>query len=190
MDQDPDGNVYMLGTYGANILRVNKDFTKTETFYVREPIITTIPGYGGCAANGWDLIVNDVLQSKILKFDLRQEKGVPVEIPHTPNITWGYTDAIVLPPKYKNTVLLIAEDLGGLVVLRSKDAKWDSAEYLGEIPNPVSTAWTVAAVQIGQSIYLQPMEVGNVNNPNTGPYNQTAFPLIDVTEQLETMLDA
>ncbi|CAG8953266.1 hypothetical protein HYFRA_00003471 [Hymenoscyphus fraxineus] len=190
VDNDPEGNVYMLGTYGANILRTSADCKTTEVFYLREPALTTIPGYGGCVSNGWDLIVNDVLQSKILKFDMRQEKGVPVEIPHTPNVTWGYSDAIILPPKYLNTVLLIAIDLEGIVVLRSKDASWDSAEYLGLIPNPISTAWTVAAVQVGQSVYLQPMEVGDINRPNPGPLNLTAFPLIDITEKLEALLGA
>lgn len=187
VEQDPEDNVFVVGTFPSSILKVDKFGKEVTPWYLPQPIIPTNPGIAGLAANGWILLANDA-NSKILKFDMRDQIGVPVEVPHYPNVNWTFTDAIYLPPRHKGTVLLVAEDLVGIIVLRSKDGKWNSAEFLGKVPNPVPNSFTTAPVQIGNSLYLIPTDVGNISHPNTGPGTQDKFPFIDITAQVDALL--
>ncbi|KAH6672129.1 hypothetical protein B0J14DRAFT_67706 [Halenospora varia] len=189
VEQDPEGNVYVVGTFPSSILKVDKKGKKVTPWFVSQPVDPKRSGFAGLAANGWILLANDA-DSKIWKFDMRAPKGVPVEVPHSPNVTWSFTDAIYLPPRHKGTVLLVAEDLGGVIVLRSKDGKWNSAEYLGTVPNPVPNAFVTAAGQVGESLYLIPTDVGNSSKPNTAAGNQSHFPFIDITAQVDALLKA
>ena len=187
---DPDDNAYVVGALPSSILKIDK-YGKTVTpWYLPKPIIPTVPGLSSIAATDWTLLVSHSSDSKILKFDMRDHLGVPVEVPHYPNVTWTFTDSGYLPPRHKGTVYLLAEDLVGVIVLRSKDGKWNKAEFLGKVPNPVPNSFTTEPVQIGDSLYLVPTDVGNISHINTGPGSQDKFPFIDITAQVDALLAA
>ncbi|CAG8956274.1 hypothetical protein HYFRA_00003654 [Hymenoscyphus fraxineus] len=187
VEQDPEGNVYVLGSYPSSILKVSKDGKKVVPWYLHDPMIPTVYGFSGLATTGWTLLVSDT-DNKLLRFDLRAEKGEPVIVPWYPNVTWTETDAIYLPPRYSGKVLLVAEDSVGITVLRSKDGLWHTAEHLGHIPNTVPNTWTTASVQIGESVYLIVMDIGDVNNPNAGAGNQSHFPFVDITQEIDSLI--
>jgi hypothetical protein len=97
---DPDDSAYVVGRLPSSILKIDK-YGKTVTlWYLPEPIIPTNAGTGSIAATGWTLLVSDA-NSKILKFDMRKQLGVPVEVPHYPNVNWTFTDSGYIPPRYK-----------------------------------------------------------------------------------------
>jgi hypothetical protein len=104
----------------SSILKIDKYGRTVIPWYLPEPIIPTNAGTGSIAATGCALLVSDA-NSKILKFDMRKELGVPVEVPQYPNVNWAFTDSGYIPPRYKGTVYLLAEDLFGVIVLQSKD---------------------------------------------------------------------
>lgn len=185
---DPHGNAYVVGAFPSSILKIDKYGKKVIPWYLPKPIIPTNPGIGGIVAKDWLLLVSDV-NSKILKLDMRDEFGVAVEVPHHPNVNWTFTDSGYLPPRYGGTVYLLAEDLVGIIVLRSKDGLWNDAEFLGKVVNPVPNSFTTEPVQIADSLYLVPTDVGNISHINTGPGNQDKFPFIDITAEVEKLLE-
>jgi len=182
VEQDPDSNVYVVGSYPGSILKVTKDTQKvTEWYAPAEPINTTIGGLFGLAAKDW-ILLGDDFTGQIWRFDMREKIGVPYPVPVTPNYTLGECDAVYLPPKYKGTVLLVAEDSRGVSVFRSKDGEWKSAEYLGLVAWMDKTKFVTAVVQIGESIYM------NILPGIAG--NETHFLFPDISEQVETLLAA
>ncbi|KAH6718640.1 hypothetical protein DL95DRAFT_389186 [Leptodontidium sp. 2 PMI_412] len=188
VEQDPDGNVYVVGTFPGSILKVDKSrgrrAPKVTPWYVPQPIDSTQIGFGGLAAKDWTLLVNDNNGGRMLRFDMRSSVGKPTVIPLTPNHTFAISDAIYLPPKYKGTVLLVAEDGPGVTVLRSKSGKWDQAEYLGTVPkNLPDSEFVTASVQVGDSLYMIVVPAGTVAG------NATEFPVYDITAQVEKMLE-
>lgn len=184
---DPDDNAYVVGAFPSSILKIDRYGKKVTPWYLPKPIISTNAGIGGIVAKEWVLLVSDV-NSRILKFDMRVEFGVAVEVPHHPNVSWTFTDSGYLPPRYGGRVYLLAEDLVGVIVLRSKDGMWNHAEFLGKVVNPVPNSYTTEPVQIGNSIYLVPTDVGNLSHINTGPGNQDKFPFIDITIEVDKLL--
>ena len=62
-EQDPEGNVYVVGTYPSSILKVSNDGKTVTPWYLSNPPAgsTNITGYGGLAAKGWILLANDDL---------------------------------------------------------------------------------------------------------------------------------
>jgi hypothetical protein len=91
-----------------------------------------------------------------------------------------------LPPKYDNTVLLLAIPASGVEVLRSKDGLWNTAEGLGRVSNNVPAASggnVTAVVQIGSRIYMNEEFFGD-----SQPGNRTQFPYVDITEEVERLL--
>lgn len=187
VEQDPEGNVYVVGIFPSSIVKVSKDGKEVVPWYLPDPIVPTVSGFNGMATNGWSLLVNDA-DSKLVRFDMHAPKGKPIPVPHYPNANWTFTDAIFLPPRYEGKVLLVAEDLVGIIVLRSKDGLWHTAEFLGKVENTVLNSYTVASVQIGESVYLVPVDVGDINQPNTGVGNQTRFPFLDITREVDWLL--
>jgi hypothetical protein len=118
---------------------------------------------------------------------MRAEKGVPKVVPLSPNTTFGATDAVYIPPKYNSKVLLVAEAAAGIVVLRSKDGKWESAEYLGVVPYGGDFT-VVAPCQIGESLYMFLEKFGDVTVAGSSAGDRTEFPVLDITKQVETLL--
>lgn len=193
VEQDPEGNVYVVGTYSSSILKVSKDGKKVTPWYLSKTPAgaTNITGYAGLAAKGWTLLANDDLggaPAQIVKFDMRAKIGVPVPVPHYPNITIAVSDAIYLPPRYEGTVLLVAEDTEGISVLRSKDGKWDWAEYLGRVPNPVASSYATAPIQVGDALYVVSIPVGDVSIPGSTSGNRTLSEFPDITAQVDKLL--
>jgi hypothetical protein len=196
VEHDPRGNIYIVGSFPTSILRVAPPSKKGEepkvvAWYVSGPFVTGRYGTGGLASVGDVLLSNDNTIGQIIRFDTRAEKGQPLTVPLTPNATLGLSDAIYLPPKYDGKVLLVAEDASGISVLRSKDKKWKSAEYLGLVPNNSTAAQggtATAPMQIGDSIYINEEFFADapVSTYNAG--NRTRFPLVDITAQVEALL--
>ncbi|KAF8853020.1 hypothetical protein BDZ45DRAFT_658506 [Acephala macrosclerotiorum] len=193
VEQDPEGNMYVVGTYPSSILKVSKDGRTVTPWYLSNPPAgaTNITGYAGLAAKGWTLLANDNLggaPAQIVKFNMHAKIGVPVPVPHYPNTTIVASDAIYLPPRYRGTVLLVAEDTEGISVLRSKDGKWDWAEYLGRIPNPVASSYATAPIQVGDALYVVAIPVGDVSTLGSTSGNRTLFEFPDITAQVDNLL--
>ncbi|KAI0975434.1 hypothetical protein F4678DRAFT_470025 [Xylaria arbuscula] len=116
------------------------------------------------------------------------------------------SDAIYLPRRYGGEVLLISEHAGGVSVLRAQgEAKakakaesrvkdWRAAEFLGRIQNPpgitASGGVVTAAVEIGGSVFLVEEWFTDPLVPGTSAGNRTSFPLVDITAQLDALVNA
>jgi hypothetical protein len=195
MEQDPDGNVFVVGTWPGTLHKVSKDGKTVTPWYLPEKIVQTEKGMGGIAALGWMLLAQGDASGKIWRFDMKAAKGVPYPIPiWRGNHTFGASDAIYLPPKYSGTVLLVAEDTIGISVFRSKDAKWDAAEYLGMVPRPSTLEEgtnVVTPAQVGDAVYMVVEQFGDagLNGPGSAG-NRTEFPFFDITKQVDMLLKA
>lgn len=196
VEQDPDGNVYVNTMFPGTILRLERykarKAPKVKEWFLSQPRNTSIDGFGGLATKGWSLITHDNSNGQLLKFDMRSRSGVPVVIPVTPsNATFLDSDALTLPQKYNGTVLLIAGG-PGIRVFRSKDGKWNDAEFLGTVtrasfnlpPDQLATA----AVQVGDGLNLVVVPTGDVVVAGTLAGNRTEFPFYDITTQVEELL--
>ncbi|KAH7120966.1 hypothetical protein B0J11DRAFT_53254 [Dendryphion nanum] len=190
IEQDPEGNVFVVGTWPGSLLKVSKDGKKVEPWYLPAEIVPTNKGIGGIAALDYLLLAQGD-KDGILRFDLKAKKGVPVPVKVTPAHTFGQSDAIYLPPKYSGTVLLVAEDTIGISVFESKDAKWESAQFKGIVPigqvDPGTAVVTPA--QIGDGIYqvLEPFGDEGVNGPGTAG-TRSEFLFRDITEEIAALL--
>ena len=187
----------MVGTYPTSILKISPTgLGEVEVWYLpnAENLDHTVKGIGGLAVVGDVLLANDNASGELLRFDLTASTGTPIVVPHNAlgNLTVNEQgDGIHLPAKYDGTVLLIAQNMAGLSVLRSRDG-WLTAEFLGVISMPedvVGNGVVTAAVGIGESVYANieyffdtPVEPPN----NAG--NRTVFPLVDVTAELDALL--
>ncbi|KAF2684336.1 hypothetical protein K458DRAFT_302910 [Lentithecium fluviatile CBS 122367] len=193
VEHDPEGNVFVVGTWPGTLLRVDGEGGEVREWYLPEKIVPTEKGIGGIAALGWILLAQGDASGKIWRFNMNDKKGVPYPIPITRgNHTFGASDAIYLLPKYKGTVLLVAEDTIGISVFRSKDAKWDSAEFLGLVPRPSTLepgTNVVAPVQVGDAVYMVVEQFGDegLGGPGTAG-NRAEFPFLDITAEVEKML--
>ncbi|KAI3324362.1 hypothetical protein HD806DRAFT_494855 [Xylariaceae sp. AK1471] len=209
IEHDHQGFIYILGKYPGTLTRVSYDGIWVTEWYV--PNRTTIhharAGYTGLAADVDTLLVADARNYQasggaLYRFDMTTAKGKPTRVPIVPSSLHGETKAVIrptdgiyLPAKYNNTVLLIAERTG-ISVLRSRMSganKWRSAEFLGRIPNPpdiaASGAVVTAAVEIVGSVYLVEEWFTDPLVPGTLAGNRTLFPLIDITAQLEALVN-
>ncbi|KAH6661472.1 hypothetical protein F5X68DRAFT_226122 [Plectosphaerella plurivora] len=194
LEQDPHGNVYVNSMFPGSILKLDKfngrNPPKVTEWFLRQPRDNTIDGFGGIAAKDWTLLTHDNGNGELLKFDMRSSSGSPVVIPVSGNHTFFDSDALALPEKYKGTVLLIAGG-PGIRVFRSKNGKWDTAEYLGTVaktsfglpPNYLATA----AVQVGDGLNMVVLQTGD-NPVPTEAGNRTSFPFYDITDRVEQLL--
>lgn len=202
---DKDQNIYIVGTFPGTILRVRNDGKGLAPWFLPEPAAlanTTAAGFAGIASiiEKDLLLVNNQADGQIYRFDgvSGAVNGTPILIPRTDagngstSAPLGASDAISLPPKYGGTVLLVSVDAEGTVVLRSKDGSWKTAETLGLISNNVPEAMgglTPAPLQIGpnkvfavEEFFADPVLAG------TTAGNRSAFPLVDITAQVDALL--
>lgn len=202
---DKDQNVYIVGTFPGTILRVRDNGTGLAPWFLPAPAAlanTTVAGFAGIASiiEKDLLLVNNQADGQIYRFDgvSGAVNGTPILIPRTDagngstSAPLGASDAILLPPKYGGTVLLVSVDAEGTVVLRSKDGSWKTAETLGLISNNVPEAMgglTPAPLQIGpnkvfavEEFFADPVLAG------TTAGNRSAFPLVDITTQVDALL--
>ncbi|KAG9234917.1 hypothetical protein BJ875DRAFT_288796 [Amylocarpus encephaloides] len=190
VEMDPAGNVYVVGTYPSSILRVDRRSHDVREWYVESPLTPTVEGTGGLAAKGWMLLSNHVDSSSLLRFDMRSAAGSPVVVPMTPNVAFGATDAIFLPPKYHGTVLLVAEGAAGIRVLRSQDGTWDAAEYLGIARWEVEGDFVTSSTEIGGSLYMVLENFGDPVVAGTVAGARASFPFVDITKEVEKLVGA
>lgn len=194
VEQDPEGNVFVVGTWPGTVLKVSKDGKSVKPWYLPEEIVQTHKGIGGIAALGWILLAQGDQSNTIWKFDLKAEKGVPQPVKITKgNHTFDQSDAIYLPPKYEGRVLLVAEDTVGISVFESKDAKWDTAEFKGLVPigNVDPGTSIVAPVQVGDAVYrvYEPFGDEGLGGPGTAG-GRGEFLIEDITEAVDRFLAA
>ncbi|KAF5670017.1 trichothecene biosynthetic gene cluster protein [Fusarium heterosporum] len=193
---DEAGNTFVLGTYPSSLIKVSADGESAIPWYLVEPANHTIHGFSGIARKDDFLVVGDNTDGQLYRFDIRASKGTPIHVP----ISKGKSskterigenlDGILLPQLYAGTVLLASDNTNGTVILRSSNGKWDSAENLGTISNPFLSqgGYTVASVQIADSIYSVTEFFGDAIDG--APGNRTAFPLRDITKEIEVILKA
>jgi hypothetical protein len=218
IEHDSRGNIYVLGTYPGTLLRVAGDGSVVDEWYIPSQslggdsngtIDHAVVGFTGLAAvDGDTLLVSDARNNSarggtLYRFDMTSRKGKPTLVPVLPSshlvnsssavIRPG--DAIYLPPKYDNNVLLIAEHGAGVSVLRSRvkgKNKWQSAEFLGRIPNPpdvaASGAVVTAAIEIAGGVYLIEEWFTDPLLPGSSAGNRTMFPLVDITAELHGLV--
>ncbi|GKT41423.1 core trichothecene cluster (CTC) protein 14 [Colletotrichum spaethianum] len=191
VEHDARGNTYIVGSFPGTILKVDREGSAVVPWYLPAKIDHTKFGFSGLAAAGDVLLSNNNEDSQIYRFDMKAEKGNPLLVARSPNTTLARTDAIYLPPRYDGRVLLVAENTKGITVLRSSDGSWQSAEYLGTVPNNSSAAQggtVTAAVQIGKKLYM--VEEFFADPPVSGSTagNRKHFPMVDITLQVEQLL--
>lgn len=203
---DRHDNVYIVGTFPGTVLRVGNDGAGLAPWFLPDPAAlanTTVAGFAGIASIPEKdlLLVNNQADGQIYRFDgvSGAAQGTPVLVPRVDagngsatSAPLGASDAILLPPKYKGTVLLVAVDAEGTAVLRSKDGTWRSAETLGLVSNNVPEAMgglVPAVVQIGpekvfavEEFFVDPLV------PGTNAGNRTLFPMLDITAQVDALL--
>ncbi|PSN69322.1 hypothetical protein BS50DRAFT_475245, partial [Corynespora cassiicola Philippines] len=191
VEHDPDGNVFVVGTWPGSLLKVSADGNYVVPWYLPAQIVQTQKGIGGIAALGWTLIAQGDQSGALWRFDMRAAVGVPVPIPITKgNHTFESGDAIQLPPKYGGEVLLVAENNVGVSVFRSPD-QWLSAEFKGMVPigsvEPGTSA--VAPVQVGDAVYmvLEPFGDVGLGGPGTAG-NRSEFLFRDITGEVDALL--
>lgn len=91
-------------------------------------------------------------------------------------------------------MLLVAQDVLGVSVLRSRDGRWETAAYLGLVPVPAELSeegWFVTApIQVGSGLYmvLDIFSDPTVEGQTAG--NRSSFPFVDITAQVEKLLRA
>ncbi|KAF2188615.1 hypothetical protein K469DRAFT_737413 [Zopfia rhizophila CBS 207.26] len=190
VEHDPDGNVFVVGTFPSSVLRVQKGGKDVRKWYINEPVDHKIKGMGGLAAIGWTLIAQGDTSGKLWRFDMRAEKGTPTVIPVTGNHTFGASDAIYLPRKYNGTVLLVAEDEIGTSVFRSMD-EWKTAEFKGLVPWNDPRGLVTGAVQVGDGVYtiLEPFGDEGVKGPGTAG-SRSEFLFRDISKEVDVLLAA
>ncbi|KAG5657781.1 hypothetical protein KAF25_007814 [Fusarium avenaceum] len=193
---DEAGNTFVLGTFPSSLIKVSADGKSAIPWYLVEPANHTIHGFSGIVRKDDFLVVNDNTDGQLYRFDIRASKGKPVHIPVSKDGSSDSEpigqnlDGIHLPQLYAGTVLLVSDNVNGTVVLRSSNGKWEFAENLGTIPNPLVSqgGFTVASVQISDSLYAVSEFFGDAVDGVQG--NRTAFPLRDITKEVEALLKA
>ncbi|KAK2061453.1 hypothetical protein LY76DRAFT_507797 [Colletotrichum caudatum] len=189
---DPYGNTYVVGTFPGTILKVNREGSDVIPWYLPAKIDHTKTGFSGLAAAGNVLLTSNIEDSQLYRFDMKSEKGSPVLVRRWPDATLTMTDAIYLPPRYDGNVLLVVEKAKGITVLRSSDGSWLSAEYLGTVPNNSSAAQggsITAAVQVGNGLYMIKGFSADPPVSNSTAENRTGFPMVDITSEIEGLLN-
>ncbi|KAI8172549.1 Core trichothecene cluster (CTC) protein 14 [Colletotrichum sp. SAR 10_65] len=191
IEHDSRGNTYVVGSFPGTIMKVDPQGFAVDPWFLPQQINHTKMGFSGLAATGDILLANNNEDRQIYRFNMKDDKGKPELVPRTPEVSLDSTDAIYLPPRYDGKVLLIAENLKGITVLRSKDGSWKSAEHLGTVPNNSTASQggiVTAPVQIGDNLFM--VEEFFADPPVSGSIagNRTSFPLVDITSDVERLL--
>ncbi|KAK3331659.1 hypothetical protein B0T19DRAFT_448157 [Cercophora scortea] len=195
VETDARGNTYMVGTWPGTIVRADRFGHAVTPWYLPSPLPpTTTKGFAGLAAvPHTDILLSNYGDGQIYRFDMRAARGTPVKVPIAPQVLYDDTDAIYLPPKYGGSVLLVASNFHGVQVLRSRDRKWRTAEYLGTIPRPNGTLYDGGAVtavtQMGpNAVYMIVDWIDFPFVPGTVAGPRRLFPMPDITGDVEALL--
>ncbi|KAK4182545.1 tri14-like protein [Podospora australis] len=118
------------------------------------------------------LLIMDAGKGEIFHFDLRQKK--------------------VSPTEYERKVLLVSDQSRRVVVLRSRDAKWKTGEYLGLVRSDATLplgGLTAAVSQVEDRIYMLPNWFFQPKGRrDAGRESKYFFSLVDITEQVDELL--
>ncbi|KAF4595394.1 putative trichothecene biosynthesis protein [Ophiocordyceps camponoti-floridani] len=208
--QDRYGNLFVAGTYPAALVRIDAKTRAVEPWYLSSANSTTA-GYSGLAMFEFrKLLVSDQSAetgSNLVSFDVdvkRPSRPRPIPVTWASNGTLtGISiepDAIVLAPKYRGKVLLVADNSLGTVVLYSDDG-WVTAKKLGVVPslffgttaNPGDAeGQVVVSLQIGQRLFAVyeffPDGVYLFPGAHKTAGERTCFPLQDITDDVERLV--
>ncbi|KAK3390691.1 hypothetical protein B0H63DRAFT_539112 [Podospora didyma] len=187
---DPEGNTYICGTFPSSILKINPQGAKVVPWYLPQATDHTIRGISGIAAHGNTLLGFDSGTGVLYRFDATASTGTAIPVPFTPDQPLTSGDSIRLPIKFKGRVLLIA-NARGIAVLRSKDASWRTAEFLGVVPNASDLPpgpIIVSSVQIGEKLYIVNDWFADPIVPGTTAGGKTSFPMVEITKQVDDLL--
>lgn len=205
---DRHHNTYVLCTYPGAIIKVSADGKTATPWYlsnymepgakVQRPGLT-----GGVSKDDYLLAVDDE-SHKLLRFDMREEKGNPVvvKIGNDEDVGLGL-DGAYLPPKYEGRVLLVTSESKEINVIISND-NWETAEKAGVIKNTYwenpenNRGFSVSTVQVGKSYdapiysineyFLDAQDASKPTVPGTLAKDRSEFPLQDITEALEKIV--
>ncbi len=192
MEHDAAGNSFVIGTYPSSIVKISADGKTAEPWIVASGTNSTVHGYTGIAAFNQrrNVLVTDGERGQVLRFDLAAARGEPVRVPLQDGAEpiGADLDGAYLPPLYKDTVLLVSDNTLGTIVVRSQDGQWESAERVGVVPNALGAVggFATATVQIADRIYAVTEFFGD-NAPGQS-LNRTAFPIYDITDDINTLL--
>lgn len=201
---DNKGNAYGTLGYGNAVVKVCPN-GNVEPFYETPAaqVNGSALGYGGLVTvnKGRTIIVADALSGTFQKIET--QKAGPVTAAAIP-ITGqpeGYKlacDGLLAPALYDQSVLLCSEDFyggtaGSITVFQTTDG-WKSGKYVGQIDNAavggeqVTGAVPVATVQIVDRLYILEEYFFDQGFPIVGPGNRTAFPVIDITQEVADLV--
>ncbi|KAF5127405.1 Core trichothecene cluster (CTC) protein 14 [Metarhizium anisopliae] len=192
IEHDACGNSFAVGTWPSSIVRVSKDGKDAAAWYLTNDKDHTKKGLTGLASKGDILLATEHTGSRLLRFDMKADKGVPEVVPVGEDGIGERPDGIYLPSKFEGKVLLVSSQVEGTVVLRSADGKWTSAQRLGVVPNKFEGQGgsTTASVEIEGRIFVSTEWFGDAANkvPGTLSGNRTEFPLYDITSEVVKLL--
>ena len=194
VEHDALGNSYVVSSFPESIIRVSADGNIVTPWYVLIEGQQSTGMSGLARFNDKTVLATNISDSSITAWDLTKETGtsrpVPVTgLPANETQLFILSDGLYLPPRYDGSILLIADGArNGVVVVRSNN-DWASAQYLGFIANSVPEGGSVAAatVQLGNSVFLIPAFFTMDRVDGTVAGNQSAFPLADITLEIETL---
>ncbi|KAH8801418.1 hypothetical protein F5884DRAFT_513897 [Xylogone sp. PMI_703] len=192
--EDLAGNVYSVITFGRAIVKITPDGKPSIYYYTPHP-----PSVNGVMLTSWNGImsVGDLLilpensLGKFYVFNTKNGKATP-KIYTPKEMPSGYSlscDRINPPAMFDGTVALCSDDAHGVAVYHSTD-KWNTAEYLGLIPNR-GTGIPTASGQISNGLYYSNEFFFDVD-PNVFDLqpggNRTIFPFYDITSEVRGLV--
>ncbi|GJN73897.1 hypothetical protein PLICBS_007980 [Purpureocillium lilacinum] len=189
---DTCGNTFVVGTYPGSIIKVSADGSKAVPWIVDRISNRTTAGYTGIVSRGNTLIASNGKDGGLYRFDATKAQGEPIAIPLAGNRTLGKDlDQVYMPAKYGGNTILVSDTSDGTVVVRSDD-DWKSAKIVGTVANALQSqdGFSVATVQIAERIYVVTEYFLDASNkvPGTNAGNRTEFPLRDITDEVDAML--
>lgn len=193
VEHDSAGNSFVIGTFPSSIIKVSADGQNAIPWLVAANTSHNVQGYAGIAAynRGRNVLVNDDERGQILRFDTTAEHGQLIHVPLQSGAEpiGRALDGSYLPSLYDGTVYLVSDNDLGTIVIRANDREWTTAQKLGVIPNAYASEGgsTTASVQIGDRIYVVTEFFVDAQPGNA--LNRTLFPLHDITDDVNKLLD-
>jgi hypothetical protein len=180
-----------MGTYPSTIVKIDPLGKEAKLWYVIQPANSSVYGFGSGAITRNILVANENTYGTLVRFDLDASEGTPETVVITPPTVVPHSDEVYFPPKYGGKVILVLLDMVGTAVFRSNDGQWHTAEYIGTIAltaEEMGSGWSVAAAEIGNSVYIVLEFFFDPPTTSWGAGNRTDFPLIDITSRLDALV--
>lgn len=206
LEFDDQGNVFVISTYGGNMLRVDVEARTAEKWWESELNVSVAkprPGLTGLAKYGRDtLITTDEREKGLFLYSMKKEdkKGensidrqrvVLSGSSITANLS-SNMDSVYFPPMFEQSCLLVSNFMEGTIVVTS-DQHWTSGVIRGLIPNKYKSAspqgYTVSTVQIASRIFavIEWFSDGRRVNNTVLPGGRSEFPMVDITDEVKDL---